>query len=232
MPNLTIKPAAKRRFLLAALAAGLFAGHAGPALADAAEDAVDYFRAVQIDNVGVVRRVLAKGLDPNIREPERGETGLIVAMRYEAKDTLKVLLAQPGIDLDAKAPNGNTALMMAAFRQNKPAVLTLLGAGASINQSGWTALHYAAAAGSIEISNLLLDRKAQIDAESPSGMTPLMLAAREGQEEIVKLLLARGADATLKDGGFHLTAAEFATKADKPWIAKAIQAHLAAQPKR
>jgi ankyrin repeat protein len=232
MPNLTIKPAGKRRLLLAALAAGLFAGHPGPALADPAEDAVDYFRAVQIDNVGVVRRVLAKGLDPNIREPERGETGLIVAMRYEAKDTLTLLLAQPGIDLDAKAPNGNTALMMAAFRQNKPAVLTLLGAGASINQSGWTALHYAAAAGGIDITNLLLDRKAQIDAESPSGMTPLMLAAREGQEEIVKLLLARGADATLKDGGFHLTAAEFATKADKPWIAKAIQAHLAAQAKR
>ncbi|MFC3379242.1 ankyrin repeat domain-containing protein [Rugamonas sp. CCM 8940] len=217
---------------MAALAAGLLAGHAGLAMADAAEDAVDYFRAVQLDNVGVIRRVLAKGLDPNIREPERGETGLIVAMRYEAKDTLKLLLAQPGIDLDAKAPNGNTALMMAAFRQNKPAVLTLIGAGASINQSGWTALHYAAAAGSIDISNLLLDRQAQIDAMSPSGMTPLMLAAREGQEEVVKLLLARGADATLKDGGFHLTAAEFAIKADKPWIAKAIQAHLAARPTR
>lgn len=232
MSNLTQLFAFKRRHLLAALAAGLLAGHAGLALADAAEDAVDYFRAVQLDNVGVVRRVLAKGLDPNIREPERGETGLIVAMRYEAKDTLKLLLAQPGIDLDAKAPNGNTALMMAAFRQNKPAVLTLIGAGASINQSGWTALHYAAAAGSTDITSILLEHHAYIDAESPSGMTPLMIAAREGQEKVVELLLEQGADATLKDGGFHQTAAEFATHADKPWITKTINAHLAAKAGR
>jgi ankyrin repeat protein len=60
-------------------------------------------------------------------------------------------------------------------------------------------------------------------------MTPLMLAAREGQEEVVALLLEQGADATLKDGGFHLTAAEFALKADKPWIAKTINSFLAAR---
>jgi ankyrin repeat protein len=122
--------------------------------------------------------------------------------------------------------------MMAAFRQNKAVVLDMIKRGAQVNQKGWTALHYAAAAGSIEVTQLLLDNYAYIDAEAPSGMTPLMIAAREGQEKIVELLLEQGADATLIDGGFHLTAAEFATKADKPWIAKTINAHLAAKAKK
>jgi ankyrin repeat protein len=79
----------------------------------------------------------------------------------------------------------------------------------------------------VEITTILLDKHAYIDAETPSGMTPLMIAAREGQEEVIDLLLKEGADATLKDGGFHLTAAEFALKAEKPWIAKTINTFLA-----
>jgi ankyrin repeat protein len=191
---------------------------------------VSYFRAIQIDNVAGVKKALAGGVGPNVREPG-GETGLIVAIRNDASQVATVLMDQPGIDLEARAPNGNTALMMAAFRKNMPLVVDLLRRGAHINQPGWSALHYAAAGGSVEITNLLLDRQAHIDAEAPSGMTPLMLAAREGQEDVVKVLLARGADATLKDGGFHLTASGFALKADKPWIAKAIDAHLASQTK-
>jgi ankyrin repeat protein len=190
------------------------------------DDEVDFFRAAQLDVVGRVKTALAHGVSPNVRDAN-GETGLIVAMRYEAPDVARLLMDQPGIDLEAKAPNGNTALMMAAFRNNKTAVLELLKRGAQVNQKGWTALHYAAAAGSVDITTILLDKYAYIDAESPSGMTPLMLAAREGQEQIVELLLNQGADATLKDGGFHLTAAEFALKADKPWIAKTINAYLA-----
>jgi ankyrin repeat protein len=73
---------------------------------------------------------------------------------------------------------------------------------------------------------LLLARHAYIDAESPTGMTPLMLAAREGMEDAVKLLLAEGADATLKDRAWGVDAAEFASRAHKPWIAEAIRRHL------
>ena len=217
-----------RRLMLLALAAALTL----PALAaEQSDDEVDFFRAAQLDSVSTVRKILARGLNPNVREPG-GETGLIVAMRYEANKVALLLMEQKGIDLEAKAPNGNTALMMAAFRQNKPMVLDMIKRGAQVNQKGWAAIHYSAAAGSTEITTILLDHHAYIDAESPSGMTPLMIAAREGQEKVVELLLEQGADATLKDGGFHLTAAEFATKADKPWIAKTINAFLAAKKSR
>ena len=225
---MSILTLARRRLLLGLAAACL----ALPASAlDQSDDEVSFFRAAQLDNISGVRSALARGLSPNVRDPN-GETGLIVAMRYEAFKVATVLMDYPGTDLEAKAPNGNTALMMAAFRQNKPVVLDMIKRGAHVNQQGWTALHYAAAAGSVEITDLLLEHHAYIDAESPSGMTPLMMAAREGQEKVVELLLERGADATLKDGGFKLTAAEFATKADKPWITKKIEAHLATQSRR
>jgi ankyrin repeat protein len=194
-----------------------------------AEDAVTFFRAAQVDDAGRIKRLLARGLDPNLREPERGETGMIVALRNDAMGVFSLLLAQPKIALETQAGNGNTALMMAAFKNNKPAVQALLDKGAQVNRPGWTALHYASAAGALDIMRLLLEHHAYIDAESPTRVTPLMLAAREGQEDAVKLLLEQGADATLKDNAFRIDAAEFATRAEKPWITKAISAHLAAK---
>ena len=225
---------ARRRAALAACAraalALLAAYAAAPAPAagapDAEADAVTFFRAVQIDDDRAVRNVLARGLDPNVRDPASGETGLILAMRYEAMRSARVLLAHPQLKIDAQAPNGNTALMMAAYQKNKDAVLALLDKGAQVNRPGWTALHYAAAAGDLDIMKLLLERHAYIDAESPTGATPLMLAAREGQEEAVGLLLDEGADATLKDRAWRENAAEFALRAQKPWIAEQIRRHL------
>lgn len=199
--------------------------------AAASADAVAYFRAIPLDDERAVRTVLARGLNPNLRDPERGETGLIIAMRNDAMRVAQVLLAHPKVQVDAQAPNGNTALMMAAYQKNKPGVLALLAKGAQVNRPGWTALHYAAAAGDLDIMKLLLERHAYIDAESPTGTTPLMLAAREGQQEAVRLLLEEGADATLKDRAWNETAAEFALRAQKPWIAEQIGRHLASRGK-
>ena len=219
----------RRHWLSASLA--LVLSVSGTVLAAALPPAeVDLFRAVEQDRAASVKKSLAAGVNPNARDLG-GETALIVAIRNDANAAAAILMDQKSIDLEATAPNGNTALMMAAYRKNLALVADMIRRGAKINQPGWSALHYAAAGGSVEVTNLLLDHKAAIDAESPSGMTPLMMAAREGQEDAVKVLLTRGANAALKDGGFHLTASGFALKADKPWIAKAIDAHLAAQAK-
>ena len=212
----------------AALALGLAsaqAAGAGPG-ADADADAVAFFRALQLDDDRTVKAVLARGLDPNLRDPERGEPALVIAMRHDAMKAAHLLLADPRLKVDAQAPNGNTALMMAAYQKNKPAVLALLAKGAQVNRPGFTALHYAAAAGDLDIMKLLLEQHAYIDAESPTGATPLMLAAQEGQEEAVKLLLEEGADASLKDRAWREDAAGFAIRTQKPWIAERIRRHL------
>lgn len=218
-------PTRRAALCCAALAAAALLATGG-APAAGSDDEVAFFRAVQLDDARTVKAVLARGLDPNLHDPERGETGLIIAMRHEALQVAQLLLAHPRLKVDEPAPNGNTALMMAAYQKNKPAVLALLAKGAQINRPGWAALHYAAAAGDLDIMKLLLERHAYIDAESPTGTTPLMLAAREGQEEAVQLLLDEGADASLKDRAWREDAAEFALRAQKPWIAELIRRHL------
>ena len=188
-----------------------------------------FFRAVQMDDAGTVRKLLANGtVGPNAIDPIGGESGLILALREGSSRVADVLMAQPALQLELKAPNGNTALMMASFKHNTPAVKALLAKGAIVNRPGWTALHFAAASGDDEITRILLDHFAYIDAEAPAKFTPLMIAAREGHESTVALLLEEGADAGLKNSE-ALTAAQIAERADKPRIAAAIAAHLAAR---
>lgn len=196
------------------------------AAAQAAPDTVAFFRAVSVDNASGVARMLAEGANPNQLEPQRGDTPLVVALRDDAGKVVKVLLDAPGLDLEARSANGNTALMMAAYKHQQATVEALLARGARVNQSGWTALHYAASAGDLPIMQLLLARQAVVDARAPTNITPLMFAAREGQEQAVQLLLASGADATLKsDHGW--TAVQFAQAADKPGVVAMIERHLA-----
>lgn len=202
----------------------------GAALAATANEVTSFFRAVQMDDATtVVRMIGAKTFGPNAIDPRSGESALILALREGSGRVVDALLAEPGIDLEINAPNTNTALMMAAFKHNKPAVVALLAKGAVVNRPGWTALHYAAASGDDEIAKILLQRGARIDAEAPARFTALMIAAREGQESTVRLLLEEGADAT-RQNSESMTAAQIALRADKPRIAADIAAHLA--PKR
>ncbi|MGK5026016.1 ankyrin repeat domain-containing protein [Janthinobacterium sp. RB2R34] len=203
-----------QKTLAAALVCCAFAAQAAP-------DQASFYRAVSIDNALAVRDLLQQGVDPNLPDQQRGDIALVIALRDDADKAFKVLLETPRIDLEARSANGNTALMMAAYKHKREAVDALLAKGAKVNQSGWTALHYAASAGDVPIMKLFLARGAKVDAFAPTNITPLMFAAREGQEEAVKLLLASGADASLKSS-HGWTATQFALAADKPGVAAII----------
>ena len=191
-----------------------------------------FFRSVLLDDAATVRNLLASGtVGPNALDPISGESALILALREGSARVLDILLAQPSIALELNAPNGNTALMMESFKHNVAAVKALLAKGAIVNRPGWTALHFAAASGDDAITKILLDHFAYIDAEAPAKFTPLMIAAREGHESTVALLLEEGADASLKNSE-ALTAAQIAERADKPRIAAAIGAAIAARRAR
>ena len=157
-----------------------------------------FFRAVQMDDASTVRKMVGTVVNANELNPLGGEPALVLAIREGSTAVVQDLLAHPGTDLERKAVNGNTALMMAAFKRDGDTVRALLDKGAKVNQPGWTALHYAAASGDAAIAQLLIERGAQVNALSPrpsGAVTPLMMAAREGQDGIVRLLLAKGANA-------------------------------------
>jgi ankyrin repeat protein len=158
----------------------------------------DFFIAVKNDNVGAVGDFLKRGFDPNSRDP-KGQTGLNVAMMEQSPKSAKLLLAQPGIDINAVNNAGESALMLAALKGDMADVKLLLDRGAKVNLAGWSPLHYAATGPDPKIVQLLIDNGADLNARSPNGTTPLMMAAQYGSEDNVKVLLDHGADLSLRN---------------------------------
>lgn len=191
----------------------------------------DLVVAAQIDNPVMMNKLLAAGASPNTIDPVSRQPLILVALREGSNAVINALIAHKDFDPERSAPNGNTALMMAAFKQNRPAVEALLARGAAVQRPGWTALHYAAAGGDAGIVGLLAGKGAGLDAVSPNGMTPLLLAASEGHADAVGELLKRGADAAFRNKHGQ-TAREAALFKDRPDIVKAIDQHLARQANR
>lgn len=159
----------------------------------------DFLLAVQRDDVRTVVELSEKLVSPNVREPKRGETALMIALRENSTKVFEVLLKHPDIDVEAKSDNGDNALMIAAWLGNLDGVQALIDAGAEVNRPEWTPLHYACANGHLEIVKLLIENSAYIDAASPNGTTPIMMAARGGHAKTVAFVYKQGADITLRN---------------------------------
>jgi ankyrin repeat protein len=85
-----------------------------------------------------------------------------------------------------------------AMTGNVEAVRALVGEKADVNAAqgdGMTALHWAAFHDDLEMTKLLLEAKANVEAETRVGaVTPLLLASRNGSASMIQALLDAGAD--------------------------------------
>lgn len=177
-----------------------------------------FFTAISFDDIDTVKsKVLVSGISPNIFN-KYGYPALIFALKESSPKVTNFLIDAKGSDLEIENIYGENPLMLAAFSNNLTIVKKLVELKkVNVNKDGWTALHYAASKGYLDISRFLLSNGADVNSKSPNETTPLMMASRYGHIEVVRLLLSSGADLALKNQQ-GLTAIDFASKANQSEI--------------
>jgi Ankyrin repeats (3 copies)/Ankyrin repeats (many copies) len=149
-----------------------------------------------------VRRLLSMGANPNAAA-KSGHTALMLAADYDgATESVRALLdagANPSdVAMQAVIP-GATALRNAALRGDLVVARLLLDRGAALETPLGNArvslpLFFAAAAGNVDVVDLLVSRgaspNAQIDLPDAGweGTSVLMMAAQDGNRDLVRLL--------------------------------------------
>ena len=128
------------------------------------------------------------------------KTLLEAAEAGDSAGALALLRERP--DVNARGPDGTTAIMWASYNGDLELVKKLVAAGADVNAKndfGAFALSEAAMTGSTPIIDALLKAGANADAANNEGETALMEVARTGRIDAANLLLKAGADINLTE---------------------------------
>jgi uncharacterized protein len=212
-------------------------------------DVEELAEAIRVEDVATVDRLLAADPGLARGRDRDGLTPVILARYWSKPDIVERLLAIRGDDLDvfeatiagradlvrahlARDPalarawtqDGYTALHYAAFFGGADAAEALIDAGADLeavsrNGMGVRPLNSSAAGRHDDVSRLLVERGADVNAAQEQGFTPLHAAAQNGDADLVAVFLAAGADkdARLDDGR---TAADVALEAGHEALAE------------
>ncbi len=188
-----------------------------------------------------VRLLLKSGAKPNTAIAT-GETPLMTCAKSGSVDAVKRLL-EYGAAIEAREPDQHqTALMWAATEHHLDVVQALIDAHADLkahSKAGFTAMHFAARQGDLEMVQLLLAAGVNINilsqsddppAKAPApgarppiggaktqgtnGYTPLLVATVRGQVPLALFLLDHGADPNILDAGItplHWASTEWET---------------------
>jgi len=151
------------------------------------------------------KKLLAAGADPNLRD-WTGRTPLHTAIAADAHGVFTILLNhQHGshrTDLEARADDGSTALILAARLEIENVVEQMIQHHVDVNAvdtAGKSALHWAAEVNNKQACELLLKHGANKDIQNEREETPLFLAAKEGSLDCVHILISHFANRDITD---------------------------------
>ncbi len=177
-------------------------------------------------HTSAVRRVAA-GLILLVSLPagaQRADLRLVDAARHGDREAVRALL-QARVDVNARQPDGATALHWAAYLDDLDTANLLLGAGArpdAANELGVTPLYLACENGNAALVRRLLAAGAAPNAALRSGETALMTAARAGSVGAVTALLGHGADVHARETKEGQTALMWAVSQRHPAVARTL----------
>ena len=172
-------------------------------------------------NAAMVERLLSAGANPEA-PIGTGETPIMTCSATGNAGAVRALIAR-GASVNAAEPSlRQTALMWATAERHPDVVRVLIEHGADVRAAtrhGFTALHFAAREGDMEIARMLLAAGVDVDVQSVSdptlkgrgpafdamrsaGSTPLLVAVTRGQVKLALLFLEQGANPNVSDAGF------------------------------
>jgi ankyrin repeat protein len=160
------------------------------------------FLAAQQGQNNIVEFLLEHGASPDAHY-NGTVTALHVAAQQGNPDLARLLLKH-GAHPNFVEHNRWTPLDYAVGQSSKEMVELLFAHGAIIPPKPpgyWSIFHeWALGAGDTNIAELLLSRKADVNAKGSDGQRPLHFAARQGQLHAVEWLLRHGAEVNARDG--------------------------------
>jgi ankyrin repeat protein len=174
-------------------------------------------RAAQVGKTGTMEELIAHGADLSAKVQHHyfnDAAPLILAVNCLQADAVRVLLNH-GVDVNSYDPKYLTFPLHVAASMNTKLTRLLLDRGARVDHPAksphypetfpMTSLHFAVynahtfqddAVGRVE---LLLDRGANINAQSSAGNTALHMAILAGHQDLAHLLLQKGANISLQN---------------------------------
>lgn len=158
-------------------------------------------RAIRAKNIAEVKRLLNKGLSPDVPD-NRGYTTLHEASKSNDMLDIAKLLIESGAYIEHKTVDGETPLYLATTFSSEKIVEFFLSCGCLVNNAtidNVTPLHVACTKRNDNILRMLLKAGANLNAKDNKMFTPLFYAIQFENASAVKILLEAGCDSGTVD---------------------------------
>eukprot|EP00002_Diphylleia_rotans_P039750 TRINITY_DN9294_c0_g1_i1.p1 TRINITY_DN9294_c0_g1~~TRINITY_DN9294_c0_g1_i1.p1 ORF type:complete len:1056 (+),score=235.02 TRINITY_DN9294_c0_g1_i1:54-3221(+) len=163
---------------------------------------IEWFRAVNEENVDAMVSLLEKGVDANAENKEK-DTALQVSIK---KNNLRMLslLMQHRVDVNAHIGIHRETPLIFASRYGRHECVRMLCQSPEVDvntsdASGMSAMAYAAQFGQLSVMQVLLEFGADINRKDDRGDTPLSVSAYHGRIDSLRFLVERGANVETVD---------------------------------